>query len=90
MENQDNKKKDYLDGDHSAKNWFKIMWSNTYIQLFVLGLAFFIGVLLNYDSFEGQMWGFWVMLAIPFLVMVVIAYKGFYQFWNDLKNGQSR
>ena len=83
------KKQDFLDGDHSAKNWFKIMWKNTYIQLFVLALAFFIGVICSYNSFDVA-WGFWLCLAIPSLIMIVIAYKGFYQFWNDLKNGQSR
>lgn len=84
------KKQDYTNGDHSFKNWFKIMWGNTYIQLFILGLAFFIGILWNYSAFEGEMWGFWVLISIPSLMMIVIAYKGFYQFWNDLKNGQSR
>jgi hypothetical protein len=82
------KKNDVLNGDHSFKMWFKIMWGNTYIQLFVLALAFFIGILTQYNSFDG--WGFWVCLTIPSLTMIVIAYKGFYQFWNDLKNGETR
>lgn len=79
-----------LNGDHSFKMWWKIMWSNSYIQLFLLGLVAFIVVLTQHDTFEGVEWGFWACLAIPSLTMIVIAYKGFYQFWKDLKEGKTR
>lgn len=68
------------------KAWFKIMWQNFYIQIFVIAVAFFIGILTQIDgSFM-----FYVILAIPVLMMIVIGYKGFYQFWRDLQQGTSR
>lgn len=78
------KKQDFLDGDHSFKKWFQIMWSNNYITLFIVALAF-LGFMIM--SLEGtQLW----FCLLPITMMGVIGYKGFYQFWNDLKNGKSR
>jgi len=94
-------KRDYLDGDHSFKNWFRIMWSNKYILIFLVGLGGMIAQLImwsdmtnmikeNYaDSIGG---GIMVTIAmlLPTAIASLVAYKGFYQFWNDLKNGRSR
>jgi len=94
-------KKDYLDGDHSFKNWFKIMWENKFIQLFSIFSIMLIMELFNLEFavesisnayndyvFAGILVGFG--FAIPPLGIIIIGYKGFYQFWNDLKNGISR
>lgn len=75
---------DFTNGDHSFKNWFKIMWSNGYIQIFAAALLAFFLILFNLSG--TQLW----VLLLPILIMGVVGYKGFYQFWNDLKNGRSR
>jgi len=90
-------KKDYLDGDHSFKMWLKLMWSNGYIFYFLLTLTaaiiliFFPGVF-GFDEvlIEDEPWGRWIGLIIPVVGMILVCYKGFYQFWNDMKNGRSR
>lgn len=84
----DFKEHDYLQGDHSFKMWFKIMWQNQFIQTFVAALVVSIMVILYYDE-DYDMW-FAAALSIPILAMIIIAYKGFYQFWDDLKKGKSR
>jgi hypothetical protein len=87
-------KKDYLNGDHSLKNWLKIMWKNGYIVLFSLFslIAVMFGLFpeaidMEGGSYVGWRWG---IFAFGLLGMGIIAYKGFWQFWNDLKNGRSR
>ena len=79
--------KDLLNGDHSSKMWFSIMWRNSYIQFFFIAL-FAIGLVLYLFDQRGT--EFYLAIAVPFLAAAIIAYKGFYQFWNDLKNGRSR
>src|SRR5437016_6306572 len=94
--------KDFLNGDFSFKNWFKIMWENGYIRIFAIAFGITIYGLLNIrdcinlisDNFAdgGTLGGILsiVGLLICPTICVVVAYKGFYQFWNDLKNGRSR
>lgn len=77
MENQ----KDYSNGDHSFKQWFKLMWSETYFQLFIAGLAV---IILGY-YFSSILFG-----GIGVLMCGVLGYKGFYQRWIDFINGRSR
>lgn len=78
--------KDPLKGDHSFSMWFKIMWINWYIQLFVISLTA-IGLVLCSDlNGIDQL----LALAIPSASAIAIMYKGFYQFWDDLKKGRSR
>lgn len=72
--------------NQTFKNWFKVMWSNSYIFLFFLGIAFIIVMALS--TFDDNLG--YLILLIPISSCSVIAYKGFYQFWNDLKKGQSR
>lgn len=79
-------RKDYLDGDHSFKNWFRIMWSNFYIQLFIIISAGLIYLLCKEEDLTARIVGGSILGA----ALIVIAYKGFYQFWQDLKKGQSR
>lgn len=85
---KDFQEKDYLNGDHSFKMWFKIMWQNHYIQTFIAALILAIMFVTFYD--DEFNFGFFVGLSVPVSIMATIAYKGFYQFWNDLKKGQSR
>lgn len=75
---------DFLNGDHSFKKWFEIMWDNGYIPLFAVALIAFGTIFLTLQGSD-----LWVSV-LPLAVMGIIAYKGFYQFWNDLKNGRSR
>lgn len=94
-------KKDFLNGDHSFRNWFRIMWKNGYIFLFLVAIGaitaefIFLKELIYtikdnfYDSTFGgiaTIFGF----LIPWMIAVIISYKVFWQFWNDLKNGRSR
>lgn len=75
---------DYTGGDHSFKKWFEIMWDNGYIPLFAVAAIAFSTVFLTLQGSD-----LWISV-LPAAVMVLIAYKGFYQFWKDLKNGKSR
>jgi len=88
MENTENKqpekKYDPLNGDHSAKSWFKIMWGNSYIQLVILAIAFIVAILvMRYDFNSG--WELALALSIPTLAIVAIVCLGFIKFWNELK-----
>lgn len=94
-------KKDYLDGDHSFRNWFKIMWGNGYIFLFLVGFSLMITQVVawkevvelvkdNYANGVGTAIMITVAMLLPLAMTAVIGYKGLYQFWNDLKNGRSR
>lgn len=76
------KNNDYSNGNHSFKSWFKLMWGETYIQLFLLAIAFIIGILCYA--------GLNIILVIPVLSASVIGYKGFYQRWQDYIHGRSR
>ena len=75
---------DFTKGDHSFKNWFKIMWLNRYIQLFIVSLLILFLMIFKLNGEE-----LWALL-LPISMMVVIGYKGFYQFWKDLKGGQKK
>lgn len=71
--------KDYTNGDHSFKNWFKIMWKNFYIQLVLIALAFIIYGLVDLDG-SSQL-----VLLIPATAIVAIVYFGFYKFWKEIR-----
>lgn len=68
------------------KTWFKIMWMNWYIQLFIISLTAIVLVLCS--DLEGL--DLALAIALPTASASVIAFKGFYQFWNDLRNDRSR
>jgi hypothetical protein len=85
-------KRDFLDGDHSFKNWFKIMWKNGYIFSFAIFslVAIMFGLFpesIMMEDYTGWRWG---IFGFGLLGMGIVAFKGFIQFWNDLKNGRSR
>jgi len=96
------KKRDSLNGDHSFKNWFKIMWKNGYIFIFLVGLVGTILEIVNFGwvketiegvaSMDGVFLGIFtgLGLSVPPLMLGIVVWKGFIQFWNDLKNGRSR
>jgi membrane protein CcdC involved in cytochrome C biogenesis len=93
--------KDYTNGDHSFKKWFNIMWTNGYIFLFLVGLGCIITEFIMLDdvkylisdNFKYSNFGGIITiigLLIPWAITGLVTYKGFIQFWNDLKNGRSR
>lgn len=72
--------------NQTFKNWFKVMWSNFYIIPFLTALTIIIAILFQtFDSKAG-----YLIILIPITACITIVYKGFYQFWNDLKNNTSR
>ena len=94
-------KKDFLNGDHSFKNWFRIMWKNGYIFIFLIGFVSIITQFVKWndmmdmihENFDYSTFGgiaCIVAILIPWAMVGIIAYKGFWQFWNDLKSGKSR
>lgn len=98
MENKTPKRPDYTGGDHSFKNWFKIMWQNSYIQLFALFLGLLILQITHFkwcvdvwkdchsDGVIGTIAAS-IGMAIPIAGASIIAYKAFFQYWRDLRNG---
>jgi len=50
--------------------------------------SIFIGTLTQYDKFT-PVAGFYVIIAIPIIMMLVIVYKGFYKHWKEMKNKTS-
>ena len=69
--------------------WLQLMNKNGYIFYFAVALAFLIIELYLWDSFY-SLSGLIIGLAIPIGIMTMIAYKGFYQFWSEYKNGKNR
>lgn len=79
--------------DHSFKNWFALMWGDKWIQLWFVALIlqviewyyrFEILSLLRdmyYDDKSGLIMGI-MMFSIPILILTIIGYKAFYQFWE--------
>lgn len=60
--------------DKKRDTWFSLMWSNNYIQLFILAIAFLILLVVK---------EVYLLIPLPILMMIVIGYNGFYKFWND-------
>jgi hypothetical protein len=72
--------------NQTFRNWFALMWQNFYIAAFIISLAIGVGILCSsFDTASG-----YLLALIPFTAVGVIAYKAFYQFWNDQKEGTSR
>lgn len=91
-----------IDFENSFKFWFALMWQNSYIQIFsvafflvILGLFRFdwiIDVISENMEAEGHFGASFAILgfSIPPMICLIIAYKGFYQYFNDLKHKRSR
>lgn len=90
-----------VDFENSFKFWFALQWQNKYIQLFILffsGLVFelynintiFSILLETYSENIGT--GLFVtpFLFIPIGGVLIISYKGFWQYFKDIKNNTSR
>ncbi len=90
-----------VDFESSFKFWFALMWQNSYIQLFSVGFILLLMELIKFgwvldtvsENFSyGVFGGIFTLLGmvIPLAVTSVIGYKGFYQFWKDIKFGKTR
>ena len=90
-----------VDFENSFKYWFALQWQNKYIQIFVPMFIATIVELFKINSIidavsdnwaDGTMGGIFTIMAaiIPLAICVIIGYKGFYQFFIDMKNGTSR
>ena len=80
-------------GQHKPQlTWFQLMWKNWYIQLFAIAVIALFGVLYQHFFVESfySLTALLIGIGIPTGMMVMIAYKAFYQFWNDYKSGKSR
>ena len=89
------KKKDLTGGDHSFKNWFKIMKENNYITIAVIALSAIIYEFWNLEeiiqfiSESATTTGIImvsILILIPWGMLTIVSIKGFYQTWNNLKN----
>lgn len=94
-------KKDLTGGDHSFSNWFRIMWKNRYVQIFAFALIILLIQIFNLGwcitqladaYFRGFFEFLFLLIAmlLPTAICAIVAFKGFYQFWNDLKKGTRR
>jgi hypothetical protein len=90
-----------VDFENSFKWWFALQWQNGYLQLFSLFFTLFILQLFNFGTMMEWYKDAWsdstaggIMTSMGMLIPItgasIIAYKGFYQYFNDLKNGRSR
>lgn len=88
--------------ENSFKFWFALQWQNKYMQIFILTFTATIIELFNLkwisntvsENFmdEGVLGASFAIagLILPPLITLIVTYKGFYQYFNDLKNGTSR
>jgi hypothetical protein len=91
-----------VDFENSFKWWFALQWQNKYIHLFLVGFVLTILELCNLgwikdtitENFQdgGTMGGIFTIMGIiiPPAIAAIVAYKGFYQYFDDLKHGRSR
>lgn len=100
IKNKKTGKYDFLNGDHSFKNWLYIMAvKNIYLELFIVALVLLFLEIFNisfiwtsilaafYDGFfSGMLMTFGSL--IPILMIVSISYLGFYKFWKQLKGDE--
>jgi hypothetical protein len=90
-----------VDFENSFKYWFALQWQNKYIQIFFVFFTLLTLQLINFETVWGwlidsykdsTMTGIFVtpFMFLPLAGVLIVAYKGFYQYFNDLKNGRSR
>lgn len=76
--------------------WFKLMWQNGYIHLFLLFFTLLCFEVFSFDlvleliieTFEENIYTGIALVAafmLPITICLIIGYKGFYQFWNEQK-----
>lgn len=91
-----------VDFENSFKFWFALQWQNKYLQIFIAAFALTIAGLCKFDwvketvsenfadeSYLGATFAI-CGFSIPPIICLVIAYKAFWQYFNDLKHGRSR
>lgn len=82
------------------KEWFKIMWGNGYIFIFLISITIVISQLfalsevinLIKESWHDGITAFSFTVAgftIPSVILVLVAYKGFYKHWKNLKKNNN-
>lgn len=87
--------------ENSFKFWFALQWQNHFIHIFALFITLLILEIFNFNTVYG-----WVLEAyydsigtgifvtpfifLPLIGTIAVVYKGFWQFFNDLKNGNTR
>lgn len=88
--------------ENSFKFWFALMWQNKYIHIFLVAFVLTIIGICKFDfiqetvsenfSDEGKLGAIFAIcgFSIPPIICIVIAYKAFWQYFNDLKNNTSR
>lgn len=66
--------------------WFELMWSNFYIQLFVIAIVLLVGLIIDYrkTKYIPKGW-FLAALSIPIMMIIIISYFGFYLAWENFK-----
>jgi membrane protease YdiL (CAAX protease family) len=65
-------------------SWFKIMWRNFYIQIFVIALTGIIICIVQRDNYYDP-FGFWAMIGIFSGMLLSVSILGFWKFWKYLK-----
>jgi hypothetical protein len=74
---------DIKNGNMEKKiGWWKLMWKNSYIQLFAVAIVFLSLAIWHKDSFYTDA-GFYIAASIPTSMMIIISYYGFYKFWRE-------
>lgn len=63
-------------------SWIKLMYKNSYLQVFIAAFIFFVTELIFRDDFYSET-GFYVGISIPIGIMMLIIYFGFYKFWKE-------
>ena len=90
-----------VDFEKSFKFWFALQWQNKYIQIFAVAFSILIYQLINYADSLGSIFEAWaesigagLMVTagslLPVAVVILISYKGFWQYFDDLSKGKSR
>jgi len=90
-----------VDFENSFKYWFAFQWQNKNIHYFIPFMTMLVLQLTNFKT----VWG-WLMesyddgigtglfvtpfMFIPIIGTFLLVYKGFWQHFNDIKNGTSR
>lgn len=75
--------------NQTFKNRLALMVQNGYIFIFGLALIGLIVSLIYYNTFY-SFYTFLIAIFVTVGIMILIIYKGYFQYWNDLKNGRSR
>jgi hypothetical protein len=90
-----------VDFENSFKFWFALQWQNKYIQIFAVAFPILIWQIINYSNSLGSIVDAWgesvgagLMVTagslLPLAVSLIVSYKGFYQYYDDLSKGKSR